>query len=239
MTPKIEVVCSDQARNGKTMLARLIADYLVLIGRDPTIFDAEYPHSGIRPFLPERTRLVDMSKIGGQMTMIDSILGATPQDYVIDLPCRLLTDTFYLFDRIDFAGEARRMGFAVIVHYIIDRPFASLRMARQIYNSGQMDRFVPVRNDAIGHVSEYCQVVNLYGELTQRGEIVMPALDRALVQIVEQRGFSFSTFLLNRYSHVPRESHLRLREFLNTNFSQIRTIHGQIEAQSLRRLGLV
>lgn len=239
MTPKIQVVCSDQARNGKTLLTRLLADYLTLVGRETTVFDAEFPHSGVRMFLPERTRLVDLSKIAGQMTMIDNILGTPPQDYVIDLPSRLLTDTFHLFDQIDFAGEARRKGFYVLVYYIVDRPFASLRMARQIYNAGQMDRFVPVRNEAVGHVSDHCNVVNLYGEIAQEGEIAMPLLERGIVQFVEQRGFSFCPFLLNRYTHVPGAVRVPLRSFINDNFAQIRAIHGHVEAHGLRRLGLV
>ncbi len=239
MTPKIQVVCSDQARNGKTLVTRLLSDYLSLIGRELTVFDAEFPHSGVRTFLPERTRLVDVSKIGGQMTMIDSILGTPPHDYVIDLPARLLADTFHLFDQIDFAGEARRQGFYVLVYYIVDRPFASLRMARQIFNSGQMDRFVPVRNEAVGHVSDHCNVVNLYGELTQYGEIELPVLERGIVQFTEQRGFSFCSFLLNRYTHVPQPLRAPLRAFLNDLFAQIRAIHGLAEAQGLRRMGLV
>ena len=239
MTPKIHVVCSDQARNGKTLLARLIADDLTLVGREPAVFDAECPLGGIRSYLPERTRLVDLSRTSGQMAMIDTMLGNAPRDYVIDLSCRLLADTFALFEQIDFIGEARKAGFVVIVLYIIDRPFASLRMARQIYHGGQLDRFVPVRNDAVGHVSDYCQVVNLYGELTRGGELVVPILGREIVRIAGRRGVSFAAFLLNRYPHINPEMRAELRRFLNGMFAQIRQIHGQVEMQDLRRMGLV
>ena len=239
MTPKIHVVCSDQARNGKTLLARLIADDLTLVGREPAVFDAECPLGGIRAYLPERTRLVDLSRTSGQMAMIDTMLGNAPRDYVIDLSCRLLADTFVLFEQIDFISEARKAGFVVIVLYIVDRPFSSLRLARQIYHGGQLDRFVPVRNDAVGHVSDYCQVVNLYGELAKGGELVVPVLAREIVRIAEQRGFSFAAFLLNRYPHITAEMRAELRQFLNGMFAQIRQIHGQVEMQDLRRMGLV
>jgi hypothetical protein len=239
MTPKIHVVCSDQARNGKTLLARLVADDLTLVGREPAVFDAECPLGGIRAYLPERTRLVDLSRTSGQMAMIDTMLGNPPRDYVIDLSCRMLSDTFALFEQIDFISEARKAGFVVIVLYIIDRPFASLRVARQIYHGGQLDRFVPVRNDAVGHVSDYCQVVNLYGELVKGGEIFVPVLPREIVRITEQRGFSFAAFLLNRYPQMTAEMRTELRKFLNGMFAQIRQIHGQVEVQGLRRMGLV
>jgi hypothetical protein len=239
VTPKIHVVCSDQARNGKTLLSRIIADDLTLIGREPMIFDAEYPAGGIRAFLPERTRLVDLSKIGGRMAMIDTILGTPPRDYVIDLPCRLLLETFELFDQIDFVGESRNAGFSMIVLFIIDRPFSSLRTARQIYNSGQLDRYVPVRNLAVGHVSDFSQIANLYGEIAEDGEIVLSVLERRIVDFIEQRGFSFSAFLMNRYVQPAPDIRHNLRAFLNDVFAQMREVHGRIEVHGLRRMGLV
>jgi hypothetical protein len=239
VTPKIHVVCSDRARNGKTLLSRIIADDLILIGREPMIFDAEFPSGGIRSYLPERTRLVDLSKIGGRMAMIDTMLGTPPRDYVVDLPCRLLHDTFELLEQIDFVGESRKLGFSLIVLFIIDRPFSSLRNARQVYNGGQLDLYIPVRNLAVGHVSDMSQVANLYGEIAQDGEITLPILERDVVEFIEQRGFSFTAFLMNRYGPLDHDAKLELRKFLNEVFAQIRAIHGRIEVRGLRRMGLV
>jgi hypothetical protein len=239
VTPKIHLICSDRARNGKTLLSRIIADDLTLVGREPMVFDAEYPSGGIRAYLPDRTRLVDLSKIGGRMALVDTILGTPPRDYVIDLPCRLLIETFELFDQIDFVGEARSAGFSLIVMFIVDRPFSSLRSARRVYNSGQLDRYVPVRNLAVGHVSDFAQVANLYGEISQDGEIVLPVLERDLLEFIEQRGFSFSAFLMNHYDATPPDLRACLRHYLNEVFAQIRDIHGRIEVHGLRRMGLV
>jgi hypothetical protein len=239
VTPKIHVICSDKARNGKTLLSRIIADDLTLVGRQPMVFDAEYPSAGIRSYMPERTRLVDLNKIGGRMAMIDTILGTPPRDYVIDLPCRLLLDTFELFDQIDFVSETRAAGFSLIVLFIIDKPFSSLRTARQIYNGGQLDRYVPVKNLAVGHVIDLTKITHLYGEIAQDGEITLPILEREIIDFIEQRGFSFCDFLLNRYVPPDQETKLKLRAFLNEVFAQIRQIHGRIEVQGLRRMGLV
>jgi hypothetical protein len=239
VTQKIHVVCSDKARNGKTLLSRIIADDLTLVGREPMVFDAEYPSGGIRSYLPERTRLVDLAKIGGRMAMIDTILGTPPRDYVIDLPCRLLLDNFELFDQIDFINETRAAGFSLIVLFIIDKPFSSLRTARKIYNGGQLDRYIPVRNLAVGHVIDLSQVTHLYGEIAQDGEITLPILEREIIDFLEQRGFSFSDFLMNHYVPPSQEIRQRLRAFLNEIFAQIRQIHGRIEVQGLRRMGLV
>ena len=39
-TASFHLVCSDEPRNGKTLYARLLADYLILCERTPLIFDA-------------------------------------------------------------------------------------------------------------------------------------------------------------------------------------------------------
>jgi hypothetical protein len=239
MTPRIQVVCSDQARNGKTLLARVIADSHILAGREPTIFDADYPQGGIRFFLPERSRLVDLTDIAGQMAMIDTILGGPPRDYVIDMPARLTTKGFDLFEQIDFVTEARRAGYSTLVFYIIDRPFSSLRTARKVYHGGQLDQFVPVRNQAVGHVSDFGHVVNLYGEIAQYGELIIPVAERATIQCADQHGFSFASFMLNRYGYIPELPRAKLRQFLNGLFAQLRSFYGQVELQDLRRMGLV
>ena len=73
ITPTIYVVVSDQHRNGKTLLARLLSDYLLLDGRDPFLFDTDAPDGPLRNFFPGRTALADFAAIRGQMKLFDTI----------------------------------------------------------------------------------------------------------------------------------------------------------------------
>ncbi len=41
--PMIAIVCSDRHRNGKTLLARVLVDFLLLEGRDPFVLDLDLP----------------------------------------------------------------------------------------------------------------------------------------------------------------------------------------------------
>jgi hypothetical protein len=83
--PKVIVVCSDRTRTGKSLLARLFVDYLLLAWRDPFLFDtAAAPGDAVR-FFPERAMLVDLSRTSGQMALFDTILNSAPRDIVIDL----------------------------------------------------------------------------------------------------------------------------------------------------------
>ena len=49
-TPTVYITASDQHRNGKTLLARLLADYLLLDGRDPFMIDTDAPDGPLRNF---------------------------------------------------------------------------------------------------------------------------------------------------------------------------------------------
>ena len=89
-SPLIAIVCSDRHRNGKTMLARVLVDFLLLEGRDPYCLDLSHPEGALRAFFPGRTALVDFAQVSGQMKVFDTILAGPGRDYVIDLPAQEL-----------------------------------------------------------------------------------------------------------------------------------------------------
>ena len=82
----IAIVCSDRHRNGKTLLARLLVDHLLMEERDPYCLDLSYPEGTLRSFFPGRTALVDFEHVPGQMKVFDTILAGPGRDYVIDVP---------------------------------------------------------------------------------------------------------------------------------------------------------
>src|SRR5260221_14699743 len=84
LEPSVYIIGSDQHRNGKTMLARVLVDYLMLDGRDPFAIDAGFPLGPLRNHFPGRTALVDFETVRGQMKVFDTILGTPGRDYVID-----------------------------------------------------------------------------------------------------------------------------------------------------------
>ena len=92
--PTIYIVASDASRNGKTLLARLVVDYLLLDGKDPFIFDTDAPDGPLRQFFPGRTALADFEKMPGRMKLFDTILTSPGRDYVIDLPQRHMQPFF-------------------------------------------------------------------------------------------------------------------------------------------------
>ena len=127
--PKIYVVCSDRARNGKTLLVRLYADFLMAVDRDPLIIDADSPDGKAAGYFPDRSIIVDLDRVKGQMTALDTILMMPERDYIIDLPARQFSRFFNVLEELNFIEESRNAGMELIVLFIVEPSMVSLRTA--------------------------------------------------------------------------------------------------------------
>ena len=64
----VHIICSDTARTGKTLLARVFADLSSLRREDnPVIFDTDISGNGIVTYFPKKTRMIDLSKVADQI----------------------------------------------------------------------------------------------------------------------------------------------------------------------------
>lgn len=222
--PTIYIISSDRHRNGKTLLARVLVDYLLLDGHDPFVIDANVPEGHLRSVFPGRTALVDFDQVQGQMTMFDTILGSLGRDYVIDIPAPQSEHFFASLKELNFAEEATRVGFQLVVLFIVDKDFASLNAAEDVRAAIAPNLLIPVRNAYVGSV---------LGSAQNGLMIDMPILDREVMSIVEDRRFSLRAFVLGDESRLSPPASKKLKIFLLAVLSAF----GDIEpALSLSRL---
>ena len=201
--PTIHITCSDAARNGKTLLARLIADYLLLDKRDPFLIDTDAPDGPLRQFFPGRTTLADFEKMAGRMKAFDTILASPGRDYIIDLPQRHTQNFFTATSELYFWQEARNVGFRIFVYFVVDRAPSSLRAARLIEKSVSADIFIGVRNDYVG------------SSLPQgEAALHLTALPQHLSVMISNKRFSFSQFVLGDHQQMPPDDVNTLSRFL-------------------------
>jgi len=189
------IICSDQPRNGKTLVARLVADYLILAKRAPLIFDASFPPGGLCSYFPIRGIRVDLSTTKGQMALLDRALEQPIHDCVVDLPAHLLSKLFGLLKDFNFIEAAHENGLGVVIHFVVDRTEASLLAGRKLRAENHFDRFIVVRNEAI--VPAFLDLVARarYNDLAAGGPVVIPALDKRVITAIEDTAFSFSKFV--------------------------------------------
>lgn len=222
--PTLYITCSDQHRNGKTFLARLLVDYLMLDGRDPFAIDTDTPEGPLRAFFPGRTALADFSQISGQMKVLDTILASPGRDYVLDLPVRHLEPFFKAVAELDFFAEAHRAGFRIMVFYIVDRAATSLKSARAVQEFPGLDMFVAVTNEFVG--SSWPP-----GE----GCLVLPELPRDLAIAISDKRISLRSFVLGDRQNLPENQINMLSAFLSQTLANLANIEPIFSLNNLAR----
>lgn len=225
--PLIHIVCSDRHRNGKTLLARVLVDYLMLDGRDPFVIDADHPEGPLRAYFPGRTALVDFDHMPGRMKLFDTILAAPGRDYVIDLPALQRDNFFDAMVALRFIDEARKGGFRFIVLFIVDRDEDSLKHADAVARQARPDLMAYVRNQQLGSALEGAD---------GRFVITMPGLDPALSEIIiASRRFSLRRFLLGEEAQVPAQLRSKLKSFLYDMLTAFRDMEPAMSLARLKR----
>jgi hypothetical protein len=182
--PTLYVVTSDQHRNGKTLLARLLVDYLMLDGRDPFVIDTDAPDAPLRNYFPGRTAMADFASIRGQMKVFDTILASPGRDYVVDVSSRHMESFFAAERDLGFFAECKKSGFRVFVFFVVDESLPSFRAAQDFQRLGRFDLFVPVRN---------LFVRSAWPE--SGGALTVPFLPAPVASAVSFRRFSFRAFV--------------------------------------------
>ena len=200
------IVCSDRPRNGKTLFARLLIDYLILSGRAPRVFDASVQRGGVATFFPIRAAKIDLSNTAGQIALLDRALEEPLRDCVVDLPAHLFAKLFALLHDFDFAEAAHAKNLKLIIHFAVDRGESSLLAALKLRaDNRNFDRFIIVRNDAVAPLLLDSVGKARYESLAKNGRVVIPALDAKAVTAIEASSFSFSQFAEESAPTMPPE----------------------------------
>lgn len=223
--PVVHIVCSDRHRNGKTLLARVLVDYLLLDERDPFVIDASFPGGPLRNHFPGRTALVDFETTGGQMKLFDTILNSPGRDYVVDLPSAQTGNCFRISAELGFAGEARRHGFRVVVLFIVDQSPDSLRAVETLKTQAHPDLVVFVRNGFIG---------SSLSEIGNKTVIDIPDLDPEIAALTAAKRFSFRSFLLDDDQGLEAGAQIKLKSFLYEIMTGLRNIGPAVTLHMLK-----
>jgi hypothetical protein len=239
MSSRIYVVASDREGNGKTLLARLYADNLLLTGGDPFALDTDSARGGFAAFYPGRSRVVDIARTEGRMALFDTMVAEPDRSFVIDLQARHRDAFFATVAETLFLDEAHRSGREMVVLFVIDRSVYSLHAARQIWEKSLADRLIAVRNRAVGTVLDDTLPAEIRFELPPMGDIVVPELERGLIDSIEALDFSFARFLARKQPRVPEHTAYELDRFLQAVYGQITDLEFEMACASLRRRGIM
>ena len=124
----VYIVCSPRPRVGKTLVSRLLAEYLDLENRYTTAFDINLNDPSLLDYLPKLAETASIDDTFGQMQLMDRLIVNDGAPKVVDLGFHAFDSFFKMADgnRLRQGGRtARRADVAIL--FIADRDRTSQR----------------------------------------------------------------------------------------------------------------
>jgi hypothetical protein len=222
--PTLYIVSSDRGRNGKTLLARVLTDHLLIEERDPFCFDLSAPEGALRAYFPGRTALIDMNDETSRAKLFDILLTRAGRDYVIDVPSPQLARFCEAAAGVSLHEAARQKGFRLCVLFVVDRDPASLKSAVALEEMLQPELLVPVVNRFIG---------TSLPDGVPGPVITIERIEGELRVLVSHRRFSFRSFLLGDETGVPARLRTPLKNVLHGLCDGFRNLDPAMSLQAL------
>jgi hypothetical protein len=208
----VYIICSLRPLVGKTLIARLLSEFLLLKNGTVAAFDINLKEPSLLEYLPDITEAAEIDDTFGKMALMDRLIINDGIAKVIDLGFHAFDEFFKMTEEIGFLKEAARRGVSPIVLFIGDTDRVSARgyplLQRQIPSSS----LVTVDNE---HV--------VRGELPPafaQGKVLhIAALPVFLKTYVDRLTFSFTEYLRNE-----RDSSTELHQWIRKNYFSFREI---------------
>src|SRR5580692_2663335 len=123
----VYIICSPRPLVGKTLLARLLSEFLLLKNGNVTAFDVNLKEPSLLDYLPKITETADVIDTYGKMQLMDRLIVDDGLAKVIDLGFHAFDEFFKMSDEIGFLKEAARRRVAPIILFVADTDRVSAR----------------------------------------------------------------------------------------------------------------
>src|SRR5271156_926709 len=123
----VYIVCSPRPLVGKTLVARLLSEFLLLKSGEVAAFDVNLKEPSLLEYLPDITETAEVDDTFGKMALMDRLIIADGISKVIDLGFHAFDEFFEMTEEIGFVKEAVRRGVAPVVLFIGDSDRLSAR----------------------------------------------------------------------------------------------------------------
>jgi hypothetical protein len=143
---RIYVICSPRPRVGKTLLARLMCEFLHSERRPASAFDVNPDNPDLLGFQPEKTVAATIDDTLGQVALFDRLIVADGMVRIVDLGHRSFERFFSIAEEIGLFAEAQRRGIAAVTLFVADDAPASVRAYAALC---QHFPTVPVHNESL------------------------------------------------------------------------------------------
>ena len=215
----VYIVCSPRPLIGKTLLARLLSEFLLLKDGAVSAFDINLKEPSLLEYLPRLTETADVMDTFGKMQLMDRLIVHDGVAKVIDLGFHAFDEFFKMTNEIGFLKEATRRSVAPIVLFVADTDRVSARAYPTLREQIPLKTLITVDNEYV-----------VRGELPEAmgaGRVLrITALPSFLKTYVGRLSFSFTDYLRNE-----RDSSTELHQWIRRNYISFRELEFSLLAQ--------
>jgi hypothetical protein len=211
-TTPIYIICSPRPLVGKTLLARLLSEYLLLKNGAVNGFDLNLKEPSLLDYLPQTTETAEIDDTVGKIALMERVIAEDGVAKVIDLGFHVFDEFFKMSNEIGFMKEAARRRLTPIVLFAADTDRVSARGYAMLREQIPSAALVVVDNE---HV--------VRGELppamSQSRILRIAALPVFLRTYIDRPAFSFTDYLRSE-----KDSSTELHQWIRQNYFSFREL---------------
>jgi hypothetical protein len=217
----ITIVASPRPRVGKTLLARLLADFYLQEGRSVATFDLNAGERTLAQFLPEKTTLATVRDINGQMALFDRLIADEDTTKVVDIGHESFESFFSVAHQIGFIDEARLRSVAVAILFTATPDQTSVEAYRNLRARFARAILAPVHNEIFGPAQHRDKYPVASGN---PGIVRLPVLAPGLRRYIDTPPFSFADSNMGNAVGIPIAAHVELQRWLRRIYLEFREL---------------
>lgn len=206
------IVSSPRPQVGKTLLSRLLVEFLLLQRGDVQAFDINVKEPSLVDFLPDVTETADVTDTQGKMELMDRLIVNDGLGKVVDLGYHAFDEFFRMIEEIGFMKEADRRGVDAIVMYMADTDVMSGATFGRLKRVFADYAIIPVDNEFVLHGEPPASYAG-------HKSVRIRALPPFLKTYIDRRTFSFTGYLRQN-----QDASSELNQWIRGNYIKFRDI---------------
>jgi hypothetical protein len=208
----VYIICSPRPLVGKTLIARLLSEFLLLKNGTVAAFDINLKEPSLLDYLPGITETAEVDDTFGKMALMDRLIVNDALAKVIDLGFHAFDEFFRMFEEIGFMKEAARRGVAPLILFVADADRVSARGYAMLQQQIPPNALVSVDN-------EYVVRGELPATMAQGRILRIAALPVFLKTYIDRLTFSFTDYLRHE-----KDSSTELHQWIRNNYLNFREV---------------
>jgi hypothetical protein len=201
----VYIICSPRPLVGKTLVARLLCEFLLLQRGNVSAFDINLKEPSLLDYLPKLTETAEIDDTFGKMQLMDRLILNDDLAKVIDLGFHAFDEFFKMSDEIGFMKEAARRGIAPLVLFVADTDRVSARGYEMLQQQIPPNALATVDNEFV--VRGELPPAMGYGRVLE-----IAALPVFLKTYIGRLNFSFTAYLRSE-KDTSTELHQWIRKY--------------------------